>query len=384
MTRHVPWDPWPDVRWGSLVVVGGLVVEVPDGWTARSDDAGVVLERADGGVSIVFRASGGPLADDLQRVPADALLLEASTDRLLLALPSVDDVVIRDERLVADRGVQVRISLECSADDWLETSQIVDGFLDSRWHPAVDRPVVAIPGVAGVDRSGPSLQWTAHPDVLDHLARFRDRGLVPGSARRSEAGVSARELGFVGRFGGVTDKGDEVLGPVVDHDAMLVVEASDPAVDGSTSRWVCWVQGRRCVIRASRSDGADALGIVDVGSLAAHLLGWLDLDAVGSVGAGEPVTIATAQYEDRSGPCPSDVEWFRTAWAAPTWRSIKGWSHESGTGLFGLLVPGVGALRWERGEHEVTVQPIRNDSVVRDAVAAVSALTAGAGSRSRV
>jgi|GEM_PF-6469767 len=383
MTRHVPWDPWPDVRWGSLVVVSGLVLEVPEGWTTRSVGAGVVLDRADGAVSIAFRASGEPLADDLRRVPADAIFLEASTDRLLVALPSGDDVVLRDERLVTDRGVWVRISLECSVHDWPATSQIVDGFLDSRWHPAVDRPVVAIPGVAGVDRPGPSLQWTAHPAVLDHLARFRDRGMVRGSARRSKAGVSARELGFVGRLGGVTEKGDELLGPVLDHDAMLVVEASDPAVDGSTSRWVCWVQGRRCVVRASRGDGTDALGIVDVGSVAAHLLGWLDLDPVGSVGAGEPVTISSAQYDDRSGPCPSDVEWFRTAWAAPTWRSLKGWSHESGTGLFGLIVPGVGALRWDRGEHEVTLQPIRNASLVRDAVTAVNALTAGTGSPSR-
>jgi hypothetical protein len=384
MTRHVPWDPWPDVRWGSLVIVGGLVLEAPDGWTARSVRAGVVLDRADGAVSIAFRASGEPLVVDLRRVPADALLLEASTDRLLVALPSVDDMVLRDERLVADRGVEVRISLVCSVHDWPATSQIVDGFLDSRWHPAVDRPVVAIPGVAGVDRPGPSLQWTAHPDVLDHLARFRDRGMVPGAARRSDAGVSARELGFVGRFGGVTEKGDEVLGPVLDHDAMLVVEASDPAVDGSMSRWGCWVQGRRCVVRASRGDGTDTLGIVDVGSVAAHLLGWLDLDPVGSVGAGEPVTISSAQYEDRSGPCPSDVEWFRTAWAAPAWRFVNGWSHEAGAGVGALLVPGVGNVRWSRGDDEVTLQPIRNAALVRSAVEVANALAAGTGSRSGV
>jgi hypothetical protein len=383
MTRHVPWDPWPDVRWGSLVVVSGLVLEVPEGWTTRSVGAGVVLDRADGAVSIAFRASGEPLADDLRRVPADAIFLEASTDRLLVALPSVDDVVIRDERLVADRGVQARISLECSVHDWPATSQIVDGLLDSRWHQAVDRPVVAIPGVVGVDRSRPSLQWTAHPDVLDHLARFRDRGMVRGSARRSEAGVSARELGFVGRLGGVTEKGDEVLGPVLDHDAMLVVDASDPAVDGSTSRWGCWVQGRRCVVRASRGDGTDTLGIVDVGSVAAHLLGWLDLDPVGSVGAGEPVTISSAQYEDRSGPCPSDVEWFRTAWAAPAWRFVNGWSHEAGAGVGALLVPGVGNVRWSRDDDEITLQPIRNAALVRSVVEVANSLAAGTGSRSR-
>lgn len=376
MTRHVPWDPWPDVRWGSLVIVGGLVVEVPDGWTARSDGAGVVLNRTDGVVSIVFRATGEPLADDLSRVPADALLLEASEDRLLLALPAVDHVRIRDDRLVVDRGVQVRVGVECSVEHWPATSQMVDGFLDSRWHRAEDRPVAAIPGSAEADRSGPSLQWTAHPDVLDHLVRFRDRGFVPGAARRSEAGSSARELGFVCRFGGVTDKGDEVIGPVLDHDAVLAVEVSDPAVAGVTGRWTCWVRGRRCLVRASRSDGTDALGIIDVGMIAVHLLGWLDLDPVGSVGAGEPVTISTAQYEDRSGPCPSDVEWFRAAWAAPTWRSVSGWSHESGTGVFGLLVPGVGALRWERGEHEVTLQPVRSASIVRDAVSAAAALMA--------
>lgn len=384
MTRHVPWDPWPDVRWGSLVIVGGLVVEVPDGWAARSSGACVVLERRDGVVSIVFRASCEPLADELRRAPVEMLVLEASTDRLLLAVPEVDDVLIREHRLVVDRGVSVSIDLECSAADWPATSEVVDGFLDSRWHPATDPPVVAVPEVAGLDRSGPSLQWTAHPGVLDHLVRFRERGLVPGTARRSEAGTSARGLGFVGRFGGVTDKGDEVVGPVLDHDAVLAVEVSDPAAPDVTGRWACWVQGRRCVVRASRGDGTDALGIVDVGSVAAHLLGWLDLDPVGSVGAGEPVTISTAQYKDRSGPCPSDVEWFRTAWAAPTWRSVKGWSHESGTGVFGLVVPGVGALRWERGEHEVTLRPIRNVVLVRDAVSAVVALTAVTASGSGV
>lgn len=384
MTRHVPRDPWPDVRWGSLVIVRGLVLEVPEGWTARSDGAGAVLDRADGAVTIVFRASGEPLVDDLRRVAAEALLLEASTDRLLVAVPAPDDVRIQDHRRLADRGVQVRISLECSADDWPATSQIIDGFLDSRWYQAIDRPVVAIPGPAGIDRPVPSLQWTAHPDVLDHLVRFRDRGMVPGAARRSEAGVSARELGFVGRFGGVTDKGDEVLGSVVDHDAMLVVEASDPAVDGSTSRWVCWVQGRRCVVRASRGDGTDGLGMVDVGSVAAHLLGWLDLDPVGSVGAGERVTISIAQYEDRSGPCPSDVEWFRKAWAAQTWRFVNGWSHEAGTGVSALLVPGVGNVRWSRSDDEVTLQPIRNAALVRSAVEAANALAAGTGSRSGV
>lgn len=376
MTRHVPWDPWPDVRWGSLMIVGGLVVEVPDGWTARSDGASVVLDRTDGVVSIVFRAAGEPLADDLTRVPADALLLEASEDRLLLALPAVDHVRIRDDRLVADRGVLVRIGVECSVEHWPATSRIVDDFLDSRWHRVEHRPAVPIAESAGRDRAAPSLQWKAHPDVLDHLVRFRDRGLVPGEARRSEAGTSARELGFVGRFGGVTDKGDEVIGPVLDHDAVLTVKVSDPGTAAVTGRWTCWVQGQRCVVRASRSDGTDALGIIAVGTIPVHLLGWLDLDPVGSVGAGEPVTISAAQYEDRSGPCPSDVEWFRTAWAAPTWRFVSGWSHESGTGVSGLLVAGVGALEWERGEHEVTLQPARNASVVRNAVSAAVALMA--------
>lgn len=42
MTRHTSWDPWTNLRWGSLVIVGGLVVETPKEWTARSDGAGVL------------------------------------------------------------------------------------------------------------------------------------------------------------------------------------------------------------------------------------------------------------------------------------------------------------------------------------------------------
>ncbi|WFR65827.1 hypothetical protein P9139_11730 [Curtobacterium flaccumfaciens] len=138
------------------------------------------------------------------------------------------------------------------------------------------------------------------------------------------------------------------------------------------------------MVRASRDDGTDTLGIVDVGSVAAHLLGWLHLDPVGSVGVGEAVTISTAQYEDRSGPCPSAVEWFRRAWAAPVWRSVNGWSNEARVGFGVLVVPGVGVLDWSRGDEEITLSPARTATIVRSVVEAANTLAPGTRTRSRI
>lgn len=141
-------------------------------------------------------------------------------------------------------------------------------------------------------------------------------------------------------------------------------------------RWACWMQGQQCVVRAGHGDGSESLGLVRPGALVAHLLRWLDIDPVGSVGAGEPVTITRAQYQDRSGPCPSDVAWFRRAWAEPRWRSVNGWSHEAGAGVHALLVPGVGALAMDSDEHTVTLRPEQTAVVVRRAVEGVNAFTA--------
>lgn len=38
--RHTPTDPWPDVRWDALALVGRLVFEVPEGWTATTIEDG--------------------------------------------------------------------------------------------------------------------------------------------------------------------------------------------------------------------------------------------------------------------------------------------------------------------------------------------------------
>ncbi|WIB78758.1 hypothetical protein DEJ28_06595 [Curtobacterium sp. MCPF17_002] len=377
MSRHVPWDPWPDVRWDALAVVGGLVLEVPEGWTVSEVGSGVRLDREDDALSIdVRRLSGDPAAEIIRRVEdrPDALVLEATADRVLVALPEADDVVIRDLRTLRD--VRVEVTVECSARDWPDAAVVVDGMLDSRWRQAPDEPTTRNRRVAAAAAPGPTLPWRTPDGVLDHLVRFRDRGLVPASARRSEAGVAARELGFVGRFGGVTEKGDELVGPVVDHDALLVVESSDPASDTPPQRWACWLQGQKCVVRASQDDGSEALGIVRPGSLVAHLLQWLDIDPVDSVGVGEPVTITTAQYEDRSGPCPSDVEWFQRAWAAPRWQLVNGWSHQAGKGVHGMIVPGVGALTWERGEDTITLRPEDTAVIVRSAIEGVNAFVA--------
>ncbi|OII10302.1 hypothetical protein [Curtobacterium sp. MCBA15_008] len=377
MTRHVPWDPWPDVRWDALAVVGGLVFEVPEGWTVSRTPDGVRLDRSEGGPSIDFGQTVGDPVAQVSRLLGDrpdALLLEAAEDRVTVALTEPDDVIVRDLRVVRD--VRVRVTVASSARHWPAVVAVVDGMLDSRWHRSLDKPTTGNRALAAVAGPGPTLPWRTPVGVLDQLVRFRDRGMVPAAARRSEAGVAARELGFVGRFGGLTDKGDELVGPVVDHDALLVVESSDPASDTPPLQWACWMQGQKCVVRAGQPDGSEALGIVRPGSLVAHLLRWLDIDPVDSVGVGEPVTITTAQYEDRSGPCPSDVEWFRRAWAAPRWRSVNGWSHQAGKGVHGMIVPGVGALTLERGEDTITLRPERTAVVVRSAVEGVNAFVA--------
>ncbi|WP_420367237.1 hypothetical protein [Curtobacterium sp. L1-20] len=377
MIPHVPFDPWPDVRWDALAIVGGLVFEIPDGWTAHESEAGVRLDREDDGSSVDVRSlSGDPSAETADRIEErpDALVLEASADRILFALPAPDDVRLLDLRIAHD--VQVRISLECSAHDWPAIAAVVDGLLLSRWHTPAHRSITGNAGLSTVTGPGPSLPWHTPRGVLDHLVLFRDRGMVPGAACRSAVGVAARELGFVGRFGGLTAKGAELVGPVVDHDALLVVESSDPASDAEPLRWVCWMQGQQCVVRAEQRDGSEALGVVRPGALVAHLLRWLNIDPAASVGAGEPVTVTTAQYEDRSGPCPSDVEWFRQAWAAPRWRMINGWSHQAGKGVHGLLVPGVGTLTWDRDEDTITLRPERLVTLVRSAVEGVNAFVA--------
>lgn len=377
LTRRVPWDPWPDVRWDALAVVDGLVLEVPEGWKATPVEPGLRLERDDHAVSIDVRASSGDPAAELNRrleERPDALVLEAADDRVLVALTEPDDVVIRDVRILRD--VRARVAVECSARDWPAVAAVVDGMLDSRWRRSLDEASTGTRALAGTVGTGPTLPWRTPAGVLDQLVRFRDRGMVPAAARRSELGVAARELGFVGRFGGLSDKGDELVGPVVDHDALLVLESTDPASDTPPLRWVCWMQGRRCVVRADQEDGSESLGLVRPGALVAHLLRWLDVDPVGSVGIGEPVTITTAQYEDRSGPCPSDVAWFRRAWAEPRWRSVNGWSDQAGKGVHGLFVPGVGALTRDGGEGTITLRPERTAVVVRRAVEGVNAFAA--------
>lgn len=377
MTHHVPWDPWPDVRWDALAVVGAFVFEVAEGWAAGEAGSGIGLRRADGAVSIDVRPlSADQAAVSVRRVQdhPDALVLAARRDRTLVAFHESDDVVMLDVRRL--RAAQVEITVECSGRDWPACAQVIDAMVDSRWHQLIDEPTGTDSALAEAAGQGPSLPWRASAGVLDHLVRYRDRGLVPGPARRSEAGVAAREFGFVGRFGGVTDKGDEFVGPVLDHDALLAVESKDPAVGDPPMGWACWLQGQTCVVRAGHQDGSESLGIVRAGELASFLLHWLGIGPVDWDGALEPVTITAAQYEDRSGPCPSDVEWFRAAWAAPSWRSVHGWSHQAHAGVGALLVPGMGPLRWERGEDDITLHPIQNAEVVRHVVEAVNAFVA--------
>lgn len=371
MTHHVPWDPWADVRWDALVVVGAFVLEVPEGWVASGAGSGIRLRRTDSALTIdVGPLSAHEAAVTVRRVQdhPDALVLTARRDRTLVAFHEPDDVLMLDVRRL--RAAQVEIAVECSARDWPACAEVIDAMVDSRWHQLIDEPTGTDSALAEAAGPGPSLPWRASAGVLDHLVRYRDRGLVPAPARRSEAGVAAREFGFVGRFGGVTDKGDEFVGAVLDHDVLLAVESKDPAGGDPPMGWACWLQGQTCLVRAGHQDGSESLGIVRAGELASFLgIGPVDWDV-----ALEPVTITTAQYEDRCGP--SDVEWFRAAWAAPSWRSVHGWSRQAHTGVGALLVPGMGPLRWERGEDDITLHPIHNAEVVRHVVEAVNAFVA--------
>ncbi len=412
--RHTPTDPWPDVRWDALALVGRLVFEVPEGWTATPiEDAttapGLRLDRQDTPVTVVLRAAAAPEAQDdavaaashLLDTRPEALLLEASTDRVLVAVPDTEDVRIHDDRIAAAAGV--RITVTCSARSWPSVAVVVDGLLASRWHPSLAQEAdTATPLTAfvGRSRSGPALPHRAAAGVLEHLVRYRDRGIVPGSARRSAAGAAARDLGLVGRFGGSTEAGGALVGPLLDHDAVLALEMTDPGAPdphtadpgtadpgtadtsrtdvrpAATARWTCWLQGRRCLVLATGPDGTESFGVVPAVKVAGHLLAWLALDPTGTVGGGEPVTITREQFADRSGPCPSDVPWFRQAWSSPHWRSVWGWSHEAAAGVHALLVPGTGALGWDRGGDTVELRPMRTATVVRSALDGIDALLA--------
>lgn len=377
MTRHVPWDPWPDPRWDALVIVGALVVEVPVGWTASTTPGGVRLDRVDGAVSIGLRATSESPVEDAHRVLAarpDAMLLEATTDRILLALPEPDDVVVREHRCVDLADGRIRIDVQCSVRDWPATSELVDGMLESRWSMLGTDAPVGLPELVPDGDTGPVLRWRTDAGVLDHLVRFRDRGVVPGAARHSAAGRSAREHGLVGRFGGVTDKGDELVGPVRDNDAVLAVERDDPAHPDVVSRWSCWVQGTRCVVRAEQPGGSTTLGVVDVRAVAGHLLAWLSPDPAVSIAGADTVTISSEQFDDRSGPCPSDVAWLRAAWTAPTWRSVRAWSHAARSGFGWLAIDGVGVATWSREGDSATLRPERLTTLLRQVITTTNGL----------
>lgn len=381
MTRHVPWDPWPDPRWDALVIVGALVVEVPVGWTATTTPGGVRLDRVDGAVSIGLRATSGSPVEDARRVLAarpDAMLLEATTDRILLALPEPDDVVVREYRFADIANERIRIDVQCSVRDWPATSELIDGMLESRWSTLDTDATVGLPELVLDGETGPVLRWRTDAGVLDHLVRFRDRGVVPGSARHSAAGRSAREHGLVGRFGGVTDKGDELVGPVLENDAVLAVERDDPAHPDVVSRWSCWVQGRRCVVRAEQPDGSTMLGVVDVGAVAGYLLAWLSTEPAVSIAGAATVAISSSQFEDRSGPCPSDVAWFRAAWTAPNWQSVRAWSHAARSGFGWLAIDGVGVATWSREGDSVTLRPERLTTLLRQVVTTTNGLNPAA------
>jgi hypothetical protein len=254
MTRHVPWDPWPDVRWDALATVAGLVVEVPEGWSVIGVESGVRIVRGDRAMSIDLRPiSGDPTAEAVRRLrdEADAMVLDSTDESVLVALPEPDDVVIRDLRIL--RGLRIRGTVECSARDWPEAAVVVDGLLDSRWCSPLAAPTTGDRALAAAAGPGSTLPWRTPAGVLDQLVRFRDRGLVPAAARRSELGVAAREIGFVGRFGSLTDTGRELVGPVIDHAALLVVESNDAASDAPPLRWAYWTQGQKCVSRATRT-----------------------------------------------------------------------------------------------------------------------------------
>ncbi len=132
-----PTLPWPDVRWDRLAIVGNLVFEVPDDWTAIARPGAVELARA--GSTITLRhvhARGADPAVGFAAVAAEdheALLIEGAPERLTV-LRSTGTIL--DVRYGGVGSTAVRITSRGPIDEWPPAVQVVDDVLRSRWSTA--------------------------------------------------------------------------------------------------------------------------------------------------------------------------------------------------------------------------------------------------------
>jgi len=370
MIRGEPILPWPDVQWDRLAIVGGLVLEVPDGWTAAARSGEIELSRA--GSTITLRPAdvlGADPAVEFAAVAADdpeALLVEAARDRLSV-LGSTG--TMRDVRYVGVGSTGVRITSRGPVDEWPGAMQVVDGVLRSRWSTPmversgaladVDREVGADTtsgrvGSEGRDRAAALLTVRGPDGLFEHLVQVEDRGVVPGRLRRSEVGVTARSAGLTGRFGALTSAGIALLRPAHGPDDLLVVEFRTR--DVVTRRWRAWLRDGEALV-VEDGEGGSAMGVLPDGQLGRELLAWLRVDPTWVIEDPEPVTVPLAALDDRDGPCPSDVAWMQAAWRVRDWHTVRGWGERRQSAVLSIVVPGVGAFDREIDGDTLTMRP---------------------------
>lgn len=253
--------------------------------------------------------------------------------------------------------------------------------------PRIDRAASERAGVEleALDRvrdyqPGCRLEWQGSEALFDHLWHVRSRGLVSAGTRRSEEGRAARELGLVNRFGALSETGSEFVAIIASATRSLRTRIES---EKGTHHAAIWVNGRRAAMRVELGDGRVGLGVTSVAGAVGHLLDWIAVEPTWFVGEQEAVTVPLAALQARcaepiEAPTPDVAvsgrpEWFRRAWAAPGWRSVFGWSEETGFGIFAIDVPGFGWLeRYTETDGAVSLRPIRTETVVRQVIGAVT------------
>jgi len=253
--------------------------------------------------------------------------------------------------------------------------------------PRIDRAASERAGVEleALDRvrdyqPGCRLEWQGSEALFDHLWHVRSRGLVSAGTRRSEEGRAARELGLVNRFGALSETGSEFVAIIASATRSLRTRIES---EKGTHHAAIWVNGRRAAMRVELGDGRVGLGVTSVAGAVGHLLDWIAVEPTWFVGEQEAVTVPLAALQARcaepiEAPTPDVAvsgrpEWFRRAWATPGWRSVFGWSEETGFGIFAIDVPGFGWLeRYTQADGAVSLRPIRTETVVRQVIGAVT------------
>lgn len=380
-----PRLPWPDVRWDRLAIVGGLVLEVPDGWTAVARSGAVELARAGSTITLCpVDTLGADPALEFAAVAAedpDALLVEGVPDRLVV-LGSTD--TFQDVRYAEVGLTAVRITARGRVREWPAVTQVVDGVLRSRWSSPSSRRTagdsetgrdtgVGIsvsasngPTAAEVrDRAAAPFTVRGPNGLFEHLVQVEDRGIVPGRLRRSEVGIAARTAGLTGRFGALTANGSALLRPAHGPDDLLVVESRTR--DVVTRRWRAWLRDGDALV-VEDGDGGSAMGVLPDGQLVRELLAWLGVDPAWVVAGAESVSVPLTALDDRDGPCPSDVGWMRAAWRVRDWHTVRGQGERRQYGVLSIVVPGIGVFDREVDGDTLTLQPSSPAELARDVV----------------